>query len=519
MIFLPMPLQKAANRHNGDRSITPTLTGVMPTPVPALRTDLPPIMPKSSYRAGSGIRGVRLANLAVFGTLIVAVCLLGGASRHDVLSLILLRPLAVLALGYALLAGGLPRGRACVPFVLLVALILLMIAQLVPLPPGVWSTLPGREAVAQLDGQLGIAGTWRPLSLAPGRTVNSLFALSVPLAIFLLYRIQEPTTKSRIVWLIVALGVASMAWGMLQLAGGGGSFFYTYRIHTDDRPIGFFANRNHQAIFIALTILFAGILMDRALRQGGQRVALTMTALAGYVVLALAFEFILGSRGGLLLATMATVAIALTLAFSPAFIAKMSVSGSTARASIARLRRPWLLVGAFGVGLTGLFALAASLNRNEALARMWSSGDTARYDRVAVLPYLARMVRDQFPFGSGFGSFDALFRTYEIRDFLTTFYLNQAHNDWLQLLIEGGLVAGAIAVAFVVWVGAQAVRLRGDSVGLLLVGVLGALAFASIFDYPLRVPILMAVCVLTVCSLADREPGADTFTGGTGRVL
>lgn len=460
---------------------------------------------------------MRHANRVVFAVFVALVCLLGGASRHDVMSLILLRPLAVIAFGYGLMS--LPRApleRARIPAILLIALALLILAQLLPLPPSVWHALPGRDPIMRLDVAFGLAGNWRPLALVPSRAWNSLFSLAVPAAAFVLYSRLDSGLREKLPWLFVIIGAVTMLWGMVQLVGGEDSIFYTYRIHTDNRPIGMFANRNHQAIFIAVTMLMAGVLIEKAVREGRQRLGLVIAILGGYLVLCIAFEFILGSRGGLLVAVVALAAIMAAVLASPFFRSGRKSGRDRIPSWTSYFRNRWVVGGMAGLGVSALVILAAAANRNEAFARLWVSGDNTRYDRLAVLPYLVRILRDQFPWGSGFGSFDALFLTYEPRELLTTFYLNQAHNDWMQVLIEGGIGAAAILGAFLVWLLVQLIRVRKDGGAVLLVVAIGCFGLSSLFDYPLRVPIIMMSVAFLVRMLADRDPPGETVVGSGG---
>ena len=59
---------------------------------------------------------------------------------------------------------------------------LLAVLHLIPLPEGVWSTMPGRDLVAQSLAAVG-AGGWRAASVDPARTLVALTGLIVPLAI------------------------------------------------------------------------------------------------------------------------------------------------------------------------------------------------------------------------------------------------------------------------------------------------------------------------------------------------
>jgi len=82
--------------------------------------------------------------------------LFAGGSREDILTLVVVRPLAVLFAGYALIGDGQLRVRVGAPFWMLVALALIMAVQLIPLPHSIWSALPGRELIAANDRVIGV---------------------------------------------------------------------------------------------------------------------------------------------------------------------------------------------------------------------------------------------------------------------------------------------------------------------------------------------------------------------------
>src|SRR3546814_17788482 len=77
-------------------------------------------------------------------------------------------------------------GRSTGPvFWLVLATMLLVLLQLVPLPPGLWTALPGREFLlsAPLSQE-----TWRPWSLTPSTTINAASSLIVPVVTLYLVR-------------------------------------------------------------------------------------------------------------------------------------------------------------------------------------------------------------------------------------------------------------------------------------------------------------------------------------------
>jgi len=93
---------------------------------------------------------------------------MGGSSRDDVQSLVILRPLAVLFGAFALTCRTREhwKGRLF-PLYIAIALLVLMILQSIPLPPSIWTELPGRKIFADIADLAGIEQPWRPLTLSP----------------------------------------------------------------------------------------------------------------------------------------------------------------------------------------------------------------------------------------------------------------------------------------------------------------------------------------------------------------
>ena len=128
------------------------------------------------------------------------------------------------------------------------------------------------------------------------------------------------------------------------------------------------------------------------------------------------------------------------------------------------------------------------------------------------------MWRDFAWTGSGFGSFDPLFRMYEPDAMLKPTNFNHAHNDWLELALTGGVPALAVLTLFVGWASVQMARCwrapgatamvlsaRGGGIALLVLGA------ASISDYPLRTPLMAALMTLSCAWLAGsaaRDPAS-----------
>jgi O-antigen ligase len=115
------------------------------------------------------------------------------------------------------------------------------------------------------------------------------------------------------------------------------------------------------------------------------------------------------------------------------------------------------------------------------------------------------------PFGSGLGSFVEAFQIAEPDNLLTPTYVNHAHNDWLEIVMTAGLLGVILlSVAVLAWMSAaRPLLLRSGQRGLVMrTGQLGCsitliLALASVGDYPLRVPYVMLVFVVSTIWIAN----------------
>lgn len=457
------------------------------------------------------------ARYAVLCAFVIAVFALGGSSRDDVFSLIILRPLALLTIAYAVICLP-PKNTQKVPFVLLwlAALAALTVLQLVPLPPDLWQALPGREAITANDEALGLGSIFRPLSLTPDQTLNTLFSLSIPIAACLLYQVQNEAARAKIWDLVLGALALSALIGLLQSIGGSDGPLYMYRITNSGSAVGLFANRNHQALMLAIAIILIGSRFSR-LRQSSPRSGAIAALLVMLLIFLIPSLFLTGSRAGIGLGAVGAVFAALLIGNSDIVPDVIKVGRRIA------LDRSWVrkVIAFIFVSLFATLLLV----RTEAIDRMFIE-NPAEELRGALIPTLAEMAKQFFPFGSGFGSFDQVYKLYEPIDLLGYRYLNHAHNDLVQFVIEGGVVAILLMVVLT-WQTVRLifVQLRSPSYDrqfdrvLALSGVILLIVLASVVDYPLRVPSIMMVAALVHCSLSNTKVRSDREFEQTDRQL
>lgn len=423
----------------------------------------------------------------------------GGSARADVASLVILRPLAIVMLGVAVYRA--PRGLISRNHAVLAwagAVILLPALQLVPLPPVVWQALPARGLIADIDRFAGMPGLWRPLSMTPEATWNALWSLCVPASVLaLMLSLDRAGQHIKVLAILIVVGTGSAILACMQLGSDPKGPLYFYAVTNPGSGVGFFANRNHQAVFLALLapaiLLYARVKSRNVvranppMRAGHKDFTLPWWFIPGCSVTLLApLLLITGSRSGLVLGIVAALA-------TPWVLAPLAQKRTR---SVGRWVTPSLAL------LAGIVFVL--FDRDLALDRLIAS-DPASGARMIILPTVFDMIQDVWLFGSGMGSFEALMMIYEPDHLLAPNYMNHAHNDWLELALTGGVPAMFLCLAggLLIWRNTLrneqytdgATELSLSRLGLLVVIIL---ALASFSDYPLRTPALMSVAVIAL---------------------
>ena len=436
--------------------------------------------------------------LAVFVALAI---LLGGGSRGDVASLPIVYAGAVLMIGAAILQlEGHDWRRVRTPLSLLGGLALLMIIQLLPLPPSMWRALAGRESFAAGLDMVGLAQTWRPASLTPDLTLYALIAVLVPAAV-LLVGVMAGRLLPAMVPVLLGLCALSALVGLLQAVGSLSSF---YRITNQGAAVGLFANRNHQAALLVCAFPLTAVWATWPDADPATRSVRGWIGLCAGAIL-VPMLMVTGSRGGVLFGAVSVLASLVLLWTGADRRTRRSARRSpvAVAALVATVLLPMIV--------TFLFA------RDLAVQRLLAGAEGEL--RSQFLPVYLNIIDAFFPWGSGFGSFDAVFRGYEPHAALSQTYLNHAHNEVAELLIEGGAGAALLAAGFVAWAARRSWvawrRPRGSGALLGRAGsvIVGVLILWSLVDYPLRTPSLSAVTAVACLFLIARADGRSPEPG------
>lgn len=425
--------------------------------------------------------------LAMIAGFFIVLCLAGGSSRADVLGQVVSRTAAWVLVIVAIIQGAAFTGWRSTPALIGWSLLAgLIILQLIPFPPSIWLAFPGRNIPAETAIAMAETQPWRPLSLSPSATTNSLGALIVPLAIILTAKDFTPTAHRTLAFMMLLLALAGCFLGLTQIVGAAGD----NPLINDVRGMigGNFANRNHFAAFLAVAMLILGLIVATANRARSKFTVYAALAISPLLVL---MVIATGSRMGLLVLTISVILTG-ALAWTRLMLLLPRKRSWKAYALIAL---PALLI-ASAIAASVVFGRAASFDR---AAEMNISDDF----RAQVLPLLIDMAAHYFPVGSGFGTFDPVFRIWEPDRLLRAAYFNHAHNDWLEFLIEGGALSVALGLAGFWWWGrhfwaAWSQGSRENALARCGTAIVLLCLVASFSDYPLRTPTMMVVAAIAI---------------------
>jgi O-antigen ligase len=437
--------------------------------------------------------------LALGAVFLVLLAAFGGASRADELQQFFVRFAAIAAIAAAAWPPGSSALRdARAPAIGAALIYLLVLVQLVPLPPALWSHMPGRGIYVDVARQTGGLG-WRPWTLSPDLTLNALAALLPATAIGLIALALDFRRRVLLTRLVVAIASASALLGLMQFAAAGTSL-HLFRTTSEASAVGLFANRNHQAVLMACALPLLAAAASIRMHQVDYSRRHFAIAIGAALLLLMGLAST-GSRMGLLLG-------------SVGLAAGTGIYLTTAPLAGSRKRNLRICAAGGGVTLAALLPVSLLVARSGALARLIA--EPVDQTRAAAWPPMVHAARMFLPFGSGFGTFDPVYRMVEPDSLLSTIYLNEAHNEPLQLAIEGGLPALLLLLLFLVWWAlavVHAVRPRESNVRRALAMAMATatliMMLSSLVDYPLRTPLLSAIFALACVELVRAKRHAD----------
>ena len=289
----------------------------------------------------------------------------------------------------------------------------------------------------------------------------------------------------KIAVLLALFGIAIAAFALLQGLTPNGKLYWVRQPRLGGWIYGPYVNHNHYAGLMELLIPIPLVLALSRFAEDKGRIAAGIAA-----AMMVGTIFLSGSRGGML-AIMAELMIFATLLFR-------------------RKKRVQVAIGAAAF-IVMVVGLVAWLGGKELTTRVSSISTEARSEisggvRLSIDRDAVQMFRKKPILGWGLGTFPVVYPRF--RTFYTNFFVNEAHNDYVQVLVETGLLGFAVVVWFVVVLYRRASRKIGDwpsdvSSAVTLACILGTTGILvhSFFDFNLQIP-ANAALFYVFCSIA-----------------
>lgn len=325
--------------------------------------------------------------------------------------------------------------------------------QLVPIPIEWWAHLAGHQPYLDAQQAAGIATpTSLPLSLNPLATQASIWA-SIPVtAVFLASLLLPAHRVYALIKLLLALGLAQVVLSVAQFATGA----QQSPLHFGGQPggaiVGSFANRNSLADYLAMMVPLWFVVLLHLDRSGHskrhgdggpfQGMLKPLWALCGFALVVVLIST--QSRGGLL-ASMVVMALSLWVYLSTRSRHELNVKS---RIGIVVLM---VVFSATALMSAGAEKVTDRIHRQQ----LTMDADTRNSLALSAL----EASQSLWPWGGGMGSFESVFPRFQHLHSAFN-YVNEAHNDYAQLLMDLGLYAVPLALILMVLVAHQVWQLR-----------------------------------------------------------
>jgi O-antigen ligase len=376
--------------------------------------------------------------------------------------------IAVLWLGKGWRERALPV-NPCIVLLPLSGLILISVLQILPVFPSAGPVAEGFRATVSLDQY--------STRFFIVRLVNYLVFFAAALTF-----VNNKVRLKKVVALIIGFGSLMAFFAILQRLGYPDTI-YGIRDTPDAVPFGSFVNQHHFAAFMEMTggVAFAYVFSPTITRD--RRILLLCSAVVMGVAVVMT-----SSRGGLL-SFVGTLLFAVCATLVTRF-----PDDSGDRSALTGKQKLAVFSGAIALVVV-IFGVVLLLGADSSLLRgigVGGGGDVSN-GRLHFWTIAIQIFADHPLLGAGFDSFGVAFTKYDT--WPGVFRVEQAHNDYLQILADAGIAGFACVAAFIFFLfrrGLASIMATGDRFR--RAALIGALAgcfgilIHSFFDFPLRTP-------------------------------
>jgi len=370
---------------------------------------------------------------------------------------------------------------------------LLQLPLLGALALGLFQLLPLREATS---GGATVTGMVNTLSLDPYSTRLVLVQLATLLIYFAatLVFIDTPHRLHVMVRTIMIFGFVLAIFGLTQSFTSPTKVYWVREL-SQSTAFGPFINRHHFAGYMELTIaLPLGLLFAGAVDKEKRMLYLFV---AGFMGVALVMTT---SRGGI-------ISLVAEIVFLVIVTGIWRTQNERRRTKSSRLKNIGIRAGMAAALLVGLFFAVLLLGGEFSIYRFIDSVNTSdpTTGRAHFWSVTLDIIKAHPYVGTGLGAFGVIYTRYDSRNGM--FRLEQAHNDYLQVLSDAGIIGAVLALSFVVllfWMAISRARSRDDfRRGVALAALSGCFAVLvhSFFDFTLHTT-SNALLFLVVAALA-----------------
>jgi len=306
--------------------------------------------------------------------------------------------------------------------------------------------------------------------------------------------VREEDARKKFALALIVFGALYAFFALAQELTSNGKIFWIYTPRFNGSIYGSFVNRDHYAGLMEMLVPFPFVVSMGHLLRGEKRalVAFCAVLMAGTI-------FLSGSRGGMI-----------------AFVLEIVLFAAVA---LGKGQSPRIALGSMAVCVLVL-AFLVFLGKGQVLGRL---GDLSPGARLDMTKDSLRMFSMRPIWGWGLGTFPTVYPSY--RSFYTNLFVNEAHNDYAQLLVETGLLGFALMLWFLIclyrnglptsrrwefkWDGAVSLAALLGCTGILL---------HSFVDFNLQIP-ANAALFYVLCGLAASGPLAELSKPGRSRAI
>jgi O-antigen ligase len=372
--------------------------------------------------------------------------------------------------------------------------LLIVLLQTVPLPMILVRWLSPERVSGPAAAIMSSSGShWLTLSIYAFGTRAALLLFLAYVCAFALasWTFESSRRSSILVRGLIVLGAVEACYGIVQyLTGWQKIFTYTKTFYTQDAT-GTYINHDHFAGFLEMVFpfLLAGVYYHFQIWQEGSHgdESHRATAVSAPGMRALIYLFVL-----LILLLAAVLSLSRTGILSS--LVTLFFVGILAGLRRQGARQVWLL--GMAALLVSVLAYGAWIGLGPALTRfeqVKEPGYLTTEGRVGMWKDSLQLIRHYPIVGSGLGTFGVAYRRYQTA--LVTYYVDHAHEDYLEYAAETGVPGAALLFLSILWLWGRMIvsfltdsRRFRSSILLGCIGATTAILIHSFMDFNLHIP-------------------------------